>query len=366
MKKKRGRGAIIAVFLVTLVIFGGFWGTWSTITTLLAPPVVTGTNKVTLTILANESTQQIADELQAKGLIRNALIFRLWARLKGLDTTIQAGVYNLTPGMNVDTIIAKLQDGKPDQKPLLVIDGWRLEQIANQADSLGLTGFSKQDFLNYTHHPDQFPDKAKYPLLDKLTSMEGLIFPDTYQIPVGYDTVKILDMMLDEMTQVVKDNNLVTMAQQHKMTVYQLITLASIVQREASNAKQMPLIAGIYWKRIYQPSADVGGPVLQSDPTVEYAYDTDHPPTGQAEYWVDLNQYGQGSTVETNSPWNTYNHPGWPPTPISSPNLKALQAAANPQQTNCYYFFTMHDATGTLKCEPTYKQIQADEAKYLH
>src|SRR5260370_19586898 len=134
--------------------------------------------------------------------------------------------------MNVDTIIAKLQDGKPDQKPLLVIDGWRLEQIANQADSLGLTGFSKQDFLNYTHHPDQFPDKAKYPLLDKLTSMEGLIFPDTYQIPVGYDTVKILDMMLDEMTQVVKDNNLVTMAQQHKMTVYQLITLASIVQLE--------------------------------------------------------------------------------------------------------------------------------------
>src|SRR5260370_721220 len=175
MKKKRGRGAIIAVFLVTLVIFGGFWGTWSTITTLLAPPVVTGTNKVTLTILANESTQQIADELQAKGLIRNALIFRLWARLKGLDTTIQAGVYNLTPGMNVDTIIAKLQDGKPDQKPLLVIDGWRLEQIANQADSLGLSGFDKKAFLNYTHHPDQFPYKANHPHLAKITSMEGLI-----------------------------------------------------------------------------------------------------------------------------------------------------------------------------------------------
>lgn len=368
MLKKRGLSAItpiIATLLLAVLLFAGFWQTWSTVANLLAVPTTSQTSKITLTIQPGETTQQIADELQTKGLIRNALIFRLWARIKGLDSSLQAGVYNLAPGQNVDEIIAKLQNGQPDAKNLLVIDGWRLEQIANQAASLGLPNFNKQDFLNYTHHPDQFPDKAKYPLLANLSSMEGLMYPDTYAVPINATTVQIIDMMLDDLNQVIQTNNLVALAQKNNLSEYQMLTLASIVQREASNDSQMPLIAGIYWKRINQPSADVGGPILQSDPTVEYAYDTDHPPVPPAEYWVDLNQYGTGSTVDTDSPWNTYTHPGWPPTPISSPSLIALQAAASPQSTNCYYFFTK-PSDGSLVCEPTYRLIQADEQKYLN
>lgn len=281
-----------------------------------------------------------------------------------MDNSLQAGVYNLTPGQSVDGIIGKLQDGQPDAQNLLVIDGWRLEQIANQVDSLGLSNFSKQDFLNYTHHPDQFPDKAKYPLLKNLASMEGLMYPDTYSVPTGATTVQVIDMMLDDLNQVIQTNNLVALAQKNNLTEYQMITLASIVQREASNAQQMPLIAGIYWKRINQPSSDVGGPVLQSDPTVEYAYDTDNPPASGEHYWKDLNDRGTGSTVDAGNLWNTYTHPGWTPTPISSPNLAALKAAASPVPTNCYYFFTK-SSDGSLVCEPTFKLIQIDEAKYL-
>lgn len=363
--KKQGLSTIIASLLLIGVLFAGFWETWSAVAGYLEVPPTTKTSSITLTIQPNETIQQISDELQAKGLIRNALIFRLWAKIKGLDTSLQAGVYNLTPGQTIDQIIAKLQDGQPDAKNLLVVDGWRLEQIANQLDSLNLANFNKQDFLNYTHHPDQFPDKAKYPLLTNLTSMEGLLYPDTYSIPTNAKTVQIIDLMLDDLNQVIQSNNLVALAQQHNLTEYQMLTLASIVQREASDNAQMPLIAGIYWKRINQPSADVGGPLLQSDPTVEYAYDTDHPPVPPAEYWVDLNQYGTGRTIETNSPWNTYINPGWPPTPISSPSLAALLAAASPSTTNCYYFFTK-PSDGSLICEPTYRLIQIDEQKYLH
>ena len=364
MMKKRGYGAIIAVVLLTAILFAGFWGTWGTVVNYLEVPSASQSTQVPLTIQPGESVQQIADTLQKKGLIRNALIFRLWARIKGLDTSIQAGVYNLTPGLSLDALIARLQNGRPDAASLLVISGWRLEQIAAQIDSLNLKNFSKQDFLNFTHHPDQFPDKGKYPLLNGLMNMEGLLFPDTYAIPTGATTVQIIDMMLDQLNTVINQNKLVALAQQHNLNEYQMLTLASIVQREASNDGQMPLIAGIYWKRVNQPSNEIGGPFLQSDPTVEYAYDTDHPPAPGADYWVDLNKYGQGNTIDTGSPWNSYTHSGWPPTPISSPGLAALQAAASPQQTNCYFFLT-DPKTGKLVCEPTYRQFQQDVQKYL-
>jgi UPF0755 protein len=363
--RKRGRGALIAVCLVALILFGVIYETWSTLTTVFEPPAAGQTRQIALVIQQGESTSQIADELYAKGLIRNPLAFRIWARIKGLDTQLQAGAYILTPGMNTDAIIAKLLNGQPDEQRLLVVDGYRLEQIAHYANKMGLSNFNEQDFLNYTHHPDQFPDKAKYPLLHNLKSMEGLLYPDTYLIPVNYNAVQVIDMMLDETNQVVQANNLVALAQQHGLNEYQMLTLASIVQHEASNAGQMPLIAGIYLKRIQHPSPDIGGPMLQSDPTVEYARDTDTPPSTIGGYWIDLNSSGTGPSVDPHSPWNTYTHPGWPPTPISSPSLLAMKASASPAATNCYFFFTK-PSDGSLVCEPTYTQIVRDQQKYLH
>src|SRR5579859_6694299 len=144
--RKRGRGAIIAVFLVAIVIFGLIYEAWNTVTTVFEPP--TGqAHAITLTIKSGETTTQIADDLYNQGLIRSTLAFIVWARVKGLDKTLEAGVYSLTPGTSIDGIIAKLQNGQPDAKDLFVQDGWRLEQIANQASSSGLSGFSKTDFL---------------------------------------------------------------------------------------------------------------------------------------------------------------------------------------------------------------------------
>lgn len=359
MMRKRGRGAIIAVFLVAIVVFGIIYGAWNGIATVFEPPQATQAQPITLNIRSGESTTQIADDLYKKGLIRNTLVFTIWARIKGLDTTLQAGFYRIQPGTTIDGIIAKLQNGQPDARNIAVIDGWRLEQIANEAAGAGLSGFNKADFLNWTHHPDKFPDAAKFPILKGKKSMEGLLFPDTYVVPVNYDTTQIIDQMLTEMTTAVEP--LVADAQAHHLDEYTMIILASIVQREASNAKQMPLIAGIYWNRILAPNGETVS-LLQSDPTVEYAYDTDNPPGANSHYWVDLNARGTGTTVDPNSLWNTYTHKGWTPTPISAPNLQALQAAANPQKTGCYFFYTKPN-TGDLVCEPTLAKIQADEQR---
>lgn len=362
MMRRRGRGAMIAVFLIALVVFGAIWSAWSVVTTIFEPPTNNSTSQITLVIQDGESTQQIADDLQARGLIRNALAFRLWARIKGLDKALEAGAYVLSPGMTIDQIIARLQNGQPDDKLVRVIDGKRLEEIANAASQSGLPRFNKQDFLKYVKHPDTFPDKAKYPILQQIPKgrgMEGLLYPDTYPVPVSYDTVKIIDMMLDELTHAIHDNNLDAQAQKHGLSEYQMITLASIVQRESSNTTDMPLIAGIYWNRIKAPN-DETNQLLQADPTVQYARDSDNPPS---QYWLPLND--KGGNIDPHSPWNTYTSQGWPPTPISSPNLFALKAAAAPAQTKCYYFLS-NPKNGRVVCSATFAEFQQLEAKYLH
>lgn len=364
MTERHRRGAVIAVCLAALVILGIIYGTWTTVTTLFSPPEVTRSTPVPLLIQRGESTQEIADDLYKKGLIRNPLAFRVWARIKGLDTRLQAGTYALTPGMSVDQIITKLRSGHPDEKRLETIDGWRLEQIGARIQTLGLPGFHEQDFLKYTHHPNLFPDRAKYPVLQHAPSMEGLLFPDTYLIPLGYSTVQVIDVMLNRFDQVTQQSNLVALARKHQLSEYQMVILASIVQREAANDGQMPLIAGIYWKRIYQPSPEIGR-LLEADPTVQYARDTDHPPASANGYWKPLTDVG--GKIDPANPWNTYDakHPGWPPTPIASPGLKALQAAASPVATSCYFFLT-RPADGSLACAPTYAKFQQLEQQYLH
>jgi UPF0755 protein len=364
MMKKHKRGAVIAVCLVILVVSGVSYGAWSTITTLFSPPAVTRSTQMSLLIQRGESTQEIAEDLYKKGLIRNPLAFRIWARIKGLDTRLRAGAYTLTPGMSMNQIIAKLQKGQPDEKRLVIIDGWRLEQIGAQTQRLGLLNFREHDFLIYTHQPNQFPDRAKYPLLQHAPTMEGLLFPDTYLIPSDYSTVQVIDIMLNRFNQVMQQYHLVSLARQHQLSAYQMVILASIVQREAANDGQMPLIAGIYWKRLYQPNSEVGT-LLEADPTVQYARDTDHPPSSVADYWKPLTDVG--GKIDPGSPWNTYNsqHPGWPPTPIASPSLTAMKAAAGPMQTDCYFFLTK-PRDGSLACASTYAKFQQLENQYLH
>ena len=361
MTKKRGRGAIIAVVIVALVVFGTVLGAWAAVTNLFQAPSASPGKTVTIVIQDGESTQQIADDLYSKGLIRNTLAFRVWARIKGLDHTLQAGYYDFTTDMTVSQIVDKLQNGQPDEVHMSVVDGYRIEQIGQKANALGLANFNLQDFLNYTHHPDQFPDKDKYPMLQGVQSMEGVLYPDTYLIPLTYNTVQVIDMMLDEYKQAVQQNNLVAQAQQYQLTAYQMLILASIVQREASNTVDMGLIAGIYWNRIEKPSLDIGGAYLEADPTVQYARDTDTPPN-DGKYWAPLG--GGGRTVDPTSRWNTYVFTGWPPTPISSPNLYALKAAASPTSTNCYYFLTK-PSDGRIVCAQTLAQFQQLEQQYL-
>jgi UPF0755 protein len=323
------------------------------------------TTKVEFLIQPGETGAEIADQLQARGLIHNALAFRLWVKIKGVDTTkFQAGLYTLSPSMTIDQIISLLLQGQPDEIPVTILEGWRLEQIGYQFAHINpvyhpLVNFKLSDFMNIVKNPAKLQNK--YPFLKSIppgNSMEGFLFPDTYNIPVDATAQDVVDIMLNNFGNKLQQYHLDTLAKQHNLSLYQMVTLASIVQREALFDSDRPLVASVYWNRIFRPNAETAG-FLDADPTIQYARDSQ---PGTTKYWTPLNDSGRN--ILPNSPYNTYTHQGFPPSPICSPGLASLQAAASPAKTN-YYFFLSIPHNGHNVYASTAAEFQADEQKYL-
>ncbi len=364
MRGRNVRAAIIAVFLLGILVFAGVYYAWTIVTDIFQPVSSPEAGRtIPIAIKNGETTAQIADNLQSKGLIRNALAFRVWARIKGLDTQLQAGGYNhLNTSMTISDIIDQLLTTSPDVFYITIPEGYRIEQIARVFAGAGLVKFNEQDFLKYTKHPDQFPDAAKYPVLKLIPpghSMEGLLSPATYDMPVNANAQDAVNRMLTAFNDYVQKYDLVAKARANKLNEYQMVILASLVQREIVNNGDAPGVAGVYWNRLMNDVPNDTAGYLGSDPSVEYARDSQNPPS---QYWLPLQD--SGKNVATNSPWNTYLDQGLPPTPICSPGLVTLQAAASPTMSGYFYFLSTK--TGTIVYAKTYQEFQQDVQKYLH
>jgi len=241
-----------------------------------------------------------------------------------------------------------------------IAEDLRIEQVVQRLRAAGLPRFKTQEFLNYTRNPAQFPDAAKYQILTSIPSgdsMEGLLFPDTYLIPVNATTRDVVNMMLTEFNDKVQQNHLTVLAQQNHMSLYQMVILASMVEREVIFDKDRPLVASVYWNRIYRPNAETVG-LLDADPTVQYARDSQ---PGTTNYWKPLQDVG--ANIVPKSPWNTYVNKGFPPTPICSPGLASMIAAAKPAMTDYYFFLSKKDGTNVYA--KTLAEFEADKQKYL-
>jgi len=364
MRGRNVRGAIIAVFLLGVLVFASVYYAWTTVIDIFQPVSPPGAGRtIPIEIKKGETTAQIADDLQAKGLIHNALAFRVWARVKGLDRQLQAGgYYHLSTGMTISDIIDQLINTSPDVFYVTIPEGYRIEQIAQVFAGAGLVRFNKQDFLKYTKHPAQFPDAVKYPVLKLIpagNSMEGLLFPATYDMPINANAQDVVNRMLKAFDDYAQKYDLVARARANKLNEYQMIILASLVQREILHLHDAPGVAGVYWNRFMNNVPNDTAGYLGSDPSVQYARDSQTPPQ---QYWQPLQDAGKN--IATNSPWNTYLNQGLPPTPICSPGLATLQAAASPAKSDYFYFLSTK--TGTIVYAKTYQEFQQDVQKYLH
>src|SRR6266581_703844 len=161
MKQKTGpRASIIAVLLLSALIFYGVYFAWNTVTDVFQPVTAGGHgHNVDFAISPGETTAVIADNLQKSGLIKNALAFRIWAQISGLDKRLQAGVYkDLNTSMTIKDIVDKLLDAQPNAIRVLIPEGWRLEQMAQRFATSGLGQFKADQFLKYARDYTQFPD----------------------------------------------------------------------------------------------------------------------------------------------------------------------------------------------------------------
>jgi len=306
---------------------------------LTTPPDAAGAPRP-FQVHLGESVGEIARRLQAEGLIRNAEAFGHYLAYSGLDTSLQAGSYTLSPGMSAVQIARQMQDATPDQVKFVILAGWRMEEIAAALPTSGLV-ISPEDFLAAAREPAHL---AALPVkLPPGASLEGFFFPDTYQFP--------RDLTLNEMLQIVVENfarhltpELQQGFEQQGLDVYAGVTLASIIQREAITPDEMPIIASVFLNRLRANMK------LDSDPTVQYALGFN---VRQNTWWTNPLSL---EDLQVDSPYNTYRRSGLPPGPISNPGLQALLAVAFPAETSYYYFRAACDGSNTHVFSETFSE----------
>jgi len=297
---------------------------------LLYPVNPVSSASQSFTIAAGESVNSVGLRLEQAGLVNNAAAFRLYLIYSGLDTNLQAGNYELSPGWNSLELAHKLQDSTPLEVTFIVLPGWRAEEIAASLPTSGLS-IQPGEFLTAVNNP---PAEIVAALGLQVDSLEGFLYPGEYRLLRTTDLNGLLRVFTIEFNAHLTAE-LRTRFEQHGLTLPQAVTLASIVQREAMVADESPMIASVFYNRL------AAGMKLDSDPTVQYALGFNQ---GQATWWTNPLSLAD---LETFSAYNTYQNAGLPPGPISNPGLAALQAVASPADSPYYYFRARCDGSGT-------------------
>ncbi len=323
----------------------------------LEQPVATESQPTRFEVAPGTPARTVAENLQAAGLIADARLFEAYVRVSGLANRLEAGTFTLSPDMTIPQIAAALQDARAPEIVVRVGDGWRLEQTADHLD-LNTT----LDGVEYKRR-GLFADlsgieTAGYPFLASLpesASLEGYLYPDTYRLPAeDADVTDLLRRQLDQFAALIAPAYQAAVdVGQTALTLHQVLTVASIVEREAVVDEERPMIAGVYLNRVARDMK------LEADPTVQYAMGY-QAATGQ--WWktpVFLEEYGR---VE--SPYNTYRVNGLPPGPICSPGIRSVQAVLEPAQHDYFYFVALPDGSGRHAFAHTFDEHLENVRKY--
>ncbi|OGQ23472.1 MAG: hypothetical protein A3I05_08045 [Deltaproteobacteria bacterium RIFCSPLOWO2_02_FULL_44_10] len=278
---------------------------------------------IELDIFPGMSVKQIANELSAKKVTRTPALFVLWTRLTGTDQKLRAGFYEFEAGMTLSEVVQKLKKGDVKFFPFQIIEGWTIADIAR---SLATQDFIPgpvfiDDFRRLAHDP-VFAEKIGFP---GVPSLEGYLFPETYQLHRPRNAEEVLEIFCREFENVFSAEY-ETRTQEINMTRHQVMTLASIIEKETGKEEERALISSVFQNRLAK------GMPLQTDPTVIY---------GLRNFDGNLRKHD----LLNPHPYNTYIHKGLPPGPIASVGRAAIQAALYPAQTDYLYFVSRNDGS---------------------
>ncbi len=293
-------------------------------------------NSYQLVVDVNESVSGISTDLSEHDIIKNKFIFRSLLRLLRRDRNVAAGLYFLKNSMSTWDIIARITNGKPDQISVTFIDGWSIEQVRNYVNGLS----------NIQHTTDKLTDEElRSSLKIEYPSLEGLFYPSTYFIAPNQTDLEIYQqsyrLMQRKLTELYAKRSTVSVYS----NPYQMLTMASLIQKETSNKEDMFLVATVFNNRIKNSMK------LQDDPSVFYGLK--HQKTVRRK------------SFQIDTPYNTYTRFGLPPTPICIPSYKAMLAASQPQDNpDLLYFLAI--GSGKTKFSKTYSEHKSAINKYLN
>lgn len=305
--------SLIGFFVALLLTIGGIF-LWYTLQ--LAPVNSSNTDKQLVVIESGSTPTDIANLLKEKELIRNPTAFLWYSRLEGVQNLLQAGTYRLSPSESTPQIVEHLSSGRVDTFSITFLPGATLADNRKVLIGAGYDASAVDAALAKTYDSPLFAGKPAS------ADLEGYIYGETYSFGTDTSVEAILEHVFDEFYSVVEKNNLVAKFKAQDLTLYEGITLASIVQREASpKADDMPQIAQVFYSRLAMDMP------LGSDVTYQYIAD----------------KTGVARDPNLDSPYNTRRYAGLPPGPISSPGEKALVAVANPASGDYLYFLSGDD-----------------------
>ena len=294
-------------------------------------PQMNATNVVI--VAPHSGSQQIIGSLKNQGYIEHPFFVRIALAIAGIFKKIEAGGYYLTRGMSDWDIFNSLAN--PSLRYVYIAPGMRKQEIADVVgNTLNWDMVKKRELVNVN--------------MDfNLNDLEGKYYPGTYLFPLNANPQ---DVGKEMTANYAKEINLLSKKYPKATVNYDTaLLIASIIQREAAGPEDMRLISGIIWNRIFK------GMSLEMDATVQYA-------RGKTEsgWWAPL----KASDIKAiDSPYNTYKNGGLPPTPISNPGPDAIEAALNPQKTNCLFY--IHDRNRTIHCSATYEEHVRNINAYL-
>ncbi len=333
----------VKIFLLgCLVILVTAW-IWFTYQINLRPS--TDTTNIIFIIDQGDGVNKISEKLFQAGLIKSKFAFETSTWFWGKEDKFIAGRYNLNKGMTIRELTRYLTTtATPRERDITIIEGWNTKQIADYLEKEGIV--SGTDFLNYVSkvNPELKSDYQFLEDLDINESLEGYLFPDTYRIFNKATTSEIVGKMLANFDKKLTTELREEIARQGK-TIEEVITLASIVEKEVATGEDQKIVAGIFEKRLRDNYP------LQSDASVNYI-------TGKG-----LVQPTREDT-QIDNPHNTYKYVGLPPGPICNPGISSIMAVIYPNQTPYYYFLTTPD--GQVIYSKTYSEHLANKGKYLN
>ncbi len=360
----------VVVIVLFALAFTGYAG-YSYVKASLNPIDSTATKIIQVEIPEGSTTKEIGDILVKNKLIKNATIFNYYAKLKSYNN-FQSGFYNLKQSMSVDDLAKALQESgtaapqEPVEGKILIIEGYTIDQIAQavtdnaQTDKKNdKTRFSAEEFLATVKNPDfiarmtaAYPSLfASLPAADSGVKyqLEGYLFPATYEYSESTTMEQLVEKMIAAM-----DANLQGYYEPlaaKGLTVNQLLTLASLVEKEGSTDEDRRNIASVFYNRL-----NIDMP-LQSNIAILYAMGKLGDKTTLAE----------DAAIDTNidSPYNIYVHTGLMPGAIASPSLAAIEATVNPNQTD-YYYFVADVTTGTVYYSATAEEHHQNVEQYVN